>query len=145
MKILKVIFTVLVIMLSCSLSYAREVQLLNPDVFGQPTSNAVKLLLDKKTDECEPYKITTDIKCGIYYSASVFYSQDIAFAETRESLNKLYKRHENIKLLKKNKIAVWRIENEGYSIQLTREKDHIRINYINYKTIEANKDCFNRN
>jgi hypothetical protein len=141
---MKTIIISFVIIISCASSQAKDIQLFNPDLFGQPTSNAVKLLYDKKSDESEPSNITTDIRCGKYYAASVFYASYVTFSDARESLNKLYKNHENLKLLQENKIAVWRVENKGFSIQLTREEDQTRINYINYKVISADKECFNR-
>ena len=142
---MKTLIITFIIIISCSTLQAKDIQLFNPDCFAQRTSNAIKLLYDKKVDEREPDSVTADIKCGIYYAASVSYSKDIAFADARESLNKLYKNYEIRSLLKKNRIAVWRVENEGFSIQLTREKDRIRINYIHYKSVGANKDCFRDN
>jgi hypothetical protein len=141
-KILKMLIVTLAIIISCSTVQAKDIQLLNPDFFGQPTSNAIKLLYDKKSDEGEPYNVTADIKCGIYYAASVFYSNNTTFNEARESLSKLYKSYEILSLLQKNKIAVWRVENRGFSVQLTQEEDHIRINYIRYESMGANADCF---
>lgn len=139
---MKTLIVTLAIIISCSTVQAKDIQLLNPEFFGQPTLNAIKLLYDKKSDESEPYNITTDIKCGIYYAASVFYSKNVTFAEARKSLNKLYNGYENIALLQKDRIAVWRVTNKEFSIQLTREEDHIRINYIHYKSVGANKNCF---
>jgi hypothetical protein len=139
---MKTLIVTFAIIISCSTLQARDIQLFNPDCFGRPTSNSVKLLYDRKSDESEPSNVTADIECGIYYAASVFYSKNITFAEARKSLNKLYKSSEIISLLQENKIAVWRVENRGFSIQLTQEEDHIRINYIHYKSVGANKDCF---
>jgi hypothetical protein len=140
-------FIPLIIILGILISYgslqAKDIQLLNPDFFGQPTSKAVKFLYDKKSDEIEPYLIKTDIKIGKYYAASVYYSNsEITFAEVRKSINKLYGSYEIADLLRKNKIAMWRVTNNGFSIQLTRKQDYIRINYIHYKSLKDQKEYF---
>jgi hypothetical protein len=61
----------------------KEIQLFNSKVLGQPTNDGVKLLVDKKGDEIEPYMISTDIKCGKYYAASVYYPKKVSFEEAK--------------------------------------------------------------
>jgi hypothetical protein len=134
---------ILVILSSYSSLQAKDIQPLNPDFFGQPTSKAVKFLYDKKSDEIEPYLIKTDIRIGKYYAASVYYStSEITFAEVRKSINKLYGSYEKADLLIKNKMAIWRVTNKEFSIQLTREQDYIRISYIHYKSLKDQKEYF---
>jgi hypothetical protein len=119
---------------------ANDVQLFNPDLFGQPTSVAVKLLFDKKPNEIEPYMVKTDIKCGKYYAASIFYRGKVAFGDIRASLNKLYKNHENMKLLKEPVQASWRVDDKRFSIYLTQEAEDIfKVIYIQF---QSNKEMF---
>jgi hypothetical protein len=131
MKKLIIAFT---IFFSFSIAHAKDIQLFNPEIFGQPTSNAVKPLHDKVTDEIEPYMVTTDIKCGKYYAASIYYSKKkVTFAEARESLNKLYNGLEKISLFQESKIAIWRVEKKWFSIQLVQEEDGICIRYVQFQ------------
>lgn len=134
---MKILIIVLAFLFSVSFAQAKDIQLLNPDFFGQPTSNSIKLLYDKKADEIQPYMVTTDIKCGKYFAASVYYSKKrVSFAEVRESLNKLYKGYENLALLKESKIAMWRVDNMGFTIQLSQEEKRLCISYIQFQSIK---------
>jgi hypothetical protein len=123
----------LTFLLLTSIAEAKDVQLFNPEIFGQPTANAIKLLNDKKPDEIEPYMVTTDIKCGKYHAASVFYRGKVSFSEIRGSLNKIYKNHENLKLLKESTFAVWRNMDKRFAIQLSKEDENVyRVIYIEF-------------
>lgn len=139
MRIIVVLFAILFL---CSIASARDVQLLNPEFFGQPTSMAVKLLYDKKPDEIEPYMVTTDIKCGKYHAASVFYRGKVTFAEVRASLNKLYGSYEDVSLLKESVLAMWRVEGKRFSIQLHQEEEDVaRALYVQFRPMkEVTKD-----
>jgi hypothetical protein len=82
-----------------------------------------------------------DIKCGKYYAASVFYPKKVTFAESRESLNRLYKSYETLSLLRESTQALWRVEDKQFAIHLVQEEDHIRIMYIQFQpTKEVFKD-----
>jgi hypothetical protein len=139
---MKIILVVLTILVLCSTVQARDVQLLNPEFFGQPTSMAVKILYDKKPDEIEPYMVMTDIKCGKYHAASVFYRGKVTFAEVRASLNKLYGSYEDVSLLKESLLAMWRVEDKRFSIQLVQEEeDVVRVLYVQFRPMKkASKD-----
>ncbi|HYA13263.1 MAG TPA: hypothetical protein VEF33_02880 [Syntrophales bacterium] len=134
MRIIGVLFSILFL---CSVANARDVQLLNPEFFGRPTSMAVKLLYDKKTDEIEPYMVTTDIKCGKYHAASVFYGEKVTFAEVRASLNKLYGSYEDVSLLKESLQAIWVVKDKRFGIHLVQEvEDVVRVMYIQWRPMK---------
>ncbi len=123
----------LAILLLASAAQARDIQMFNPDVFGQPTSTAIKPLIDKKSDEIEPYMVTIDIKCGKYYAASIFYRGKIAFADIRTSLNSMYNKYEDIALLKEPVQAIWRVEDKRFAISLFQEDEGIfRVMFIQF-------------
>jgi len=137
MRIIVALFTILFL---CSNVSAKDVQLLNPEFFGQPTSAAIKPLYDKKPGEIEPYMVTTDIKCGRYHAASVFYRGKITFAEVRASLNKLYGSYENVSLLTESVQAIWRVEDKGFGIHLVREQeDVVRVMYVQFIQLPPTK------
>ena len=132
-----------IIAFSYSLAQAKDIQLFNPDVLGQPTSAVIKLLFDKKADEIEPSTVTTDIKCGQYKATSVFYPKEVTFAQAKNSLNKLYKNFEKQKLNQESIQALWRVEDKRFAIHLVVEEAQIRIIYLQLqsaKTDLKNKD-----
>lgn len=141
---MKLLIMVLAIFISCSIAQAKDIQLFDPSFFGQPTSSSIKLLFDKKADELEPYMVMTDIKCGKYNAASAFYSNKVTFKQARESLNKLYKNYENLKLYKESAQALWRVTDKQFAVHLVQEEDKIRIMYLQFQpTKEVFKNMLN--
>ncbi|MEK6581845.1 MAG: hypothetical protein AABZ25_05605 [Nitrospirota bacterium] len=130
---MKTLFAVFVSLFVCSSASAKDIQLFNPDILGQPTSTAIKILQDKKPDDIEPVNVLVDIKDGKYNAASVFYPKKVTFAEARESLNKLYKVIENLSLYKESVMSVWRVEDKKFAISIEQEDDHIRIMFIQFQ------------
>ncbi len=130
---MRVFILFLLIFLWASTVQARDVQLFNPNLFGQPTSTAVKLLSDKKSDEIEPYMVSTDIKCGKYYAASIFYRGKVTFEEIRTSINKIYKNYEKLSSLKEPVLAIWRVTDNKFMISISQEAEGIfRVTYIQF-------------
>src|ERR1700690_1631635 len=113
---MKMLVIVLSILILCSIAQAKDIQLLNPAFFGQPTTSAIRPLFDKKGGEVEPYMMTTDIKCGKYSAASVFYPKSVSFTDVRAALNKLYKDYETLSLYKEAVQALWRVVNKQFAI-----------------------------
>jgi hypothetical protein len=60
----------------------------------------------------------------------------VSFAEARESLNKLYKGCENLALFKELKIALWRGEKMGVTIQLLQEDKRLCISYVQFQSMK---------
>jgi len=145
MKLLIILFA---IFLLCPTVQARDVQLLNPDFFGKPTTAPIKLLFDKKANEKEPYMVTTDIKAGKYYAGSVFYGyigEKVTFDEIRASLNKLYKGRENLSRLKKTSMAFWRIDDKRLPISLHQEDEGVfRVMYIPFLSAQEASEGISR-
>ena len=54
------------------IGFSKRYSAFNPDILGQPTSTAIKILQDKKPDDIEPVNVLVDIKDGKYNAASVF-------------------------------------------------------------------------
>lgn len=122
----------------------RGIQLFNTQVFGRPTSEAVKLLVDKAPGDAEPFVIWTDVECGEYFAASVFYRTPVAFEELRAALNRQYAPFELAGPSSKDvpwstTMAMWRVtdpasvsaERPLLFIQLTTDEDEgVRVIYI---------------
>ena len=96
---MRIICVVLASIFASSVAQAKGIQLFNPDVFGQPTSTAIKILQDKKPDDIEPVSVLVDIRDGKYIASSLFYCKKVTFEEARETLNKQYKTNENLSLV----------------------------------------------
>jgi len=130
---MKILISILAFLFSTTIAQARDVQLFNTDIFGQPTSTTVKLLIDKQPQEIEPYMVSTDIKCGKYYAASVFYRGKVTFEEIRTSINKVYKNYEKLSVLKEPVQALWRVNDKQFSISIHQEAEGIfRVIYIRF-------------
>jgi hypothetical protein len=137
------VLMVAAVLLAARPTEARGVQLFNTEVLGEPTSKAVKLLVDRTADETEPYVIWSDIACGAYYAASVLYRRPVSFDETRSVLNRRYASFEVSSTRRQEppfsaSMGLWRVidpkgtpaEQRGFSIQLTTDDDGVRVIYI---------------
>jgi hypothetical protein len=134
---MKKLLIVSIIIFFASVAQAKDIQLLNPEFLGEPTSNTIKLLYDKKSDEIEPSIVTADIKCARYNASTVFYPEKVTFEQARKSLNKLYEKYESQKLYQKLFQALWRIENKQFIVHLVQEENRVRIMYIQFQSTEA--------
>jgi hypothetical protein len=130
---MRIICVVLASIFASSVAQAKGIQLFNPDVFGQPTSTAIKILQDKKPDDIEPASVLVDIRKGKYIASSLFYSKKMTFEEARETLNKQYKTNENLSLYKPSIMSVWRVTDKKFTISLVQEDDHVRIMFIQFQ------------
>jgi len=132
-EMIRLLIFIVVITLSVSVAQAKDIQLFNPNFFGQPTSSSIKLLYDKKGDEIEPYMVKTDIKCGKYTAATAVYSKKVSFDEAYQSLNKLYKNYETASLFKASSQAFWRVTDKRFAVSLIKEDEGPRIMYIQFQ------------
>jgi hypothetical protein len=138
---MKHIILILIVLLFSPSAYGKDIQLFNTEVLGQSTKDSVKLLVDKKGDEIEPYMISTDIKCGKYYAASVYYPQKASFEEAKASVNKQFKKYENISASQRNEnLANWRITDKRFAINIFKEEG-VRVSYIQF---QPSKEVFKR-
>lgn len=151
-KMKRIIASFAIILLG-SIAEAKDLQLFNPDVFGQPTTKEIKPLNDKKIDEIEPFLVKLDIKDGKYFASTITYPLQLTFEEARESLNRYYKKYEHT-VFKKPAMIAWRVTDKKFMISLTKEEDAIQVIYIQFqpdevifksilKSMGADMDCIN--
>ncbi len=115
-----------------------------------PTAKPVKLFRDKEAGDAEPYVVWTDVACGEYDAASVFYRHPVTFQHVRDALNKLYGAFETPNPSSADRaqvpfskdppmMALWRIvdpritseERAILTIQLTTDEDEsVRVIYL---------------
>jgi len=69
----------------------------------------------------------------------VKYSTELTLDEARRSLNKIYGRWEKPNFAKDRKMGLWRNQEKGFAIQLTRDADEIMIIYISFSEPDAGK------
>jgi hypothetical protein len=122
---------------------AGGVQLFNTEVLGVQTSKAVRLLVDPAVGDAEPYVVWSDIACGAYYAASVFYRKPVTFDQVRVALNGRYASFETSSPELKARpfsasMGLWRVidpqgtpsERQGFAIQLSVDEEGVRVIYI---------------
>ena len=125
--------------LACpSLASAAELRHFNPEIFGKGANSTVTLLLDK-SGEINPSLIQLDVKDGRFYGATLRYPAEITLDEARRSLNKLYARWQKPNFTNDPTMGLWRNQEKGFSIQLTRDTNEIVVIYISFSQIDATK------
>src|SRR5271169_6954560 len=87
---MRIAIPVAVLLLGVTNSRAGDVQVFNTDVLGQPTSQPLRLLVDRKSGDSEPFVIWTDGNCGRYIAASAFYRKPVVVSEVVATLEKMY-------------------------------------------------------
>jgi hypothetical protein len=116
------------LLVSC-IGTAADLKHFDPSIFGKSVNSNIRLLLDEPGD-IEPSLIQVDVKNGKFYAATVKYSTKMTLDEARRSLNKLYHRWQKPNFANEPMMGLWRNEEKGFSIQLTRDKNEIVIIYI---------------
>ena len=111
--------TIGMILLAATAS-ASGVQLFNIDVLGKPTSEPVKLLADRVAGDAEPFVVWTDVSCGEYVAASVFYREPVTLHAVRTAVNKTYGAFE-MPASKAPVAVLWRITEPGMLPSAGRE------------------------
>lgn len=107
------------------------VQLTDPSVFGRRTIESVRLLLDSKEGDAEPFAVYTDIRCGRYLGMTVHYRPEATEAAVKAALTG---RH-GAELLSSSgqPMGQWRVKDQ-FVITMGRVEDEfhpsIRVIYI---------------
>jgi hypothetical protein len=120
------------------------VQLPDPAIFGKPTSEAVKLLVDKNPGDAEPFVVWSDVSCGRYFAASAFYRPSVSPAVVKAAIAKVYGK-ERIPPSGKTdeRFGMWRVESQGFSVQMAVEgkgstnEGTIVVRYIHFMSPDA--------
>lgn len=114
-----------------------DLQLFHPAILGRPAEEPVRLLMLCDGDAIPPESITVDIEKGRYLAATVRYPSDITLQEARDSLNRLYKKHEKPSFSDCQMMGLWRNEDEEFAIQLTRDQECLRVIYITFHEFDV--------
>lgn len=133
---MKTIIIVAALVLFCTIAQANEIQLFNPDILGQSTSNELKVLREKNARDIEPISVIINIKKGACNAATVIYPEELRYETAIKALKDHYKKYGPAKQYKELGMTVWRIEDKGYAVSLIQEKKYIKILYIRFKSTE---------
>jgi hypothetical protein len=112
----------------------KELQLFNPEILGQPTSNAINPLNNKMKDEIEPYIVKLDVKDGRYIASTIIYPPETSFEEARKVLNQYYGKYEHV--YKMSEMVNWRVVDKQFLVSLTKEDDVVQMIYIKFQPTE---------
>ena len=114
-----------------------NLRLLNPNIFGKPVTEPVRLLeKDVKGEAIDPDAVEVDVKKGRFYAATVRYPKAISFKKARAQLNERYAAHEVDSFQDDPTMGLWRNERGRYAIQLTADKEHLIMLYITFQPAE---------
>jgi hypothetical protein len=129
--------TLLGCLLGVGTAQAGGVQLFNTDIFGERTSQPVKLLLDRQPGEATPYVIWADVSCDTYVAGSVFYRSPVRVSDVVAAVDALYATFK----LSSGPVWLWRVTDKGFAIQVVDEKEEeaVRVTYLSF----ANGPCAN--
>jgi hypothetical protein len=129
-EVVRIASPLAVFLLSVSSSRAGDVQVFNTDVLGQPTSQPIRLLVDKKSGDSEPFVLWTDVACGRYIAASAFYQKPVVVSDVVVTLEKLY--GTSMRLFFGPPMWLWRLTDKRFAIQLMEAdgEGDIRVTYL---------------
>jgi len=97
------------------------VQLPNPSIFGKPTSEPVRPLLERKPGDAEPFSVLTDIRCGRYSGMTANYPPEVSEASVKAAIRSLYGR-ELVSPQTGRAMGQWRVEAERFTITVGVER-----------------------
>jgi hypothetical protein len=111
-------------------------QLPNPGIFGTPTTQPVKLLVDNQPGDIEPFVVWSDIRCGRYFAMSAFYRKPVTLADARAAVNRIYGAFETAH--SSAPVLLWRVEPEKFVIQAAQadEDGVIKVSYVHFLSKE---------
>ena len=120
-----------------------NVQLFNEAVLGSSPTNAIPMLLATSTASWSPKQIVLDYKDNACYGAMVHYERSHSFELLRRAINSRFGEHEQATFADDPTMGIWRMEDDGFTIQLSDDEDEesfmaIYILFVDPKTM-ANK------
>jgi hypothetical protein len=111
-----------------------NLQLLDPNIFGKSTKEAVVLLQKKPEGAISPETVMVDINKDRYFAATVNYPKTLTLDQARAVLNKAYKKWERTGYAEHG-MGIWRNEDDKFSIQLSEDEHNIVVIYIKFSMV----------
>jgi hypothetical protein len=134
-RIIMSIYMLIYLLPSAYRAESAELKLLNPEIFGRNVSKPIKVLMEG--EGVEPSFVQLDIKEGVFSAATVKYTTPMSLADARRSVNRLYSMWQKPHFADDPLMGMWRDEEHGLSIQLTRDRDVVVLIYISRKPLTS--------
>jgi hypothetical protein len=126
-----------IVLLLPQIAGAADLRLLNTEALGKSVNESMPLLASASTNAIEPSSVQMDIAEGKFYGAILRYPESVSLEEARASINKIYKGHENPKLVYKEKMGSWRIEDKKFGIQLSKDEDNnVQVIFVKFQPVD---------
>ncbi len=100
-----------------------SVQLFNEAVLGSSPTDAIPMLLTNESASWLPKQIILDYKDGACYGAMVNYERRHSFEFLRAAINARFAKHERPTFANDPTMGIWRMDEKGFSIQLSDGED----------------------
>jgi hypothetical protein len=126
------VVTVLVFTLGCSeprkmtaieSQSDENVQLFNESVLGSDPTESIPILLPNVIATWAPKQVVLDYKDNACYGAMVHYERSHPFETLRRAINSRFGEHEQPTFANDPTMGIWRIEDAGFTIQLSDSDD----------------------
>ena len=100
-----------------------SVQLFNEAVLGSSPTDAIPMLLTTANANWSPKQVVLDYKDGACYGAMVHYERSHSFEVLRSAVNSRFAKHEQPTFADDPTMGIWRMEDLGFTIQLSDDED----------------------
>ncbi len=98
-------------------------QLFNEAVLGSSPTDAIPMLLTTANADWSPKQVVLDYKDGACYGAMVHYNRSKPFEVLRSAINSRFGEHEQPTFADDPTMGIWRMEDAGFTIQLSDDND----------------------
>jgi len=100
-----------------------NVQLFNESVLGSAPTDAIPMLLPNETATWSPKQVILDYKDNACYGAMIHYERSQPFESLRDAINLRFGDYEQPTFAKHPTMGIWRMEDSGFTIQLSDSDD----------------------
>ncbi len=101
----------------------ESVQFFNESVLGSAPTDAIAMLLPNATATWAPKQVVLDYKDNSCYGAMIHYERSHPFESLRRAFNLRFQAHENPTFANDPTMGIWRMEDAGFTIQLSDSED----------------------
>lgn len=101
----------------------ENVQLFNESVLGSDPTESIPILLPNVIATWAPKQVVLDYKDNACYGAMVHYERSHPFETLRRAINSRFGEHEQPTFANDPTMGIWRIEDAGFTIQLSDSDD----------------------
>ena len=111
-----------------------SVQFFNEALLGADPTQPIPVLLPSETAKWVPKQVVIDYDKNACVGAIIHYEREYSFEELRDALNLRFSSYEDTAFAKDPKMGIWRVENSGFTIQLSdnEEEDSYIAIYIRF-------------